>query len=136
MPNQTDPALRHTSDVTTKWSAHRADQPFDLSVSLAEGPLSGVASEDLNATVVTWRSDRGTPDHVNDERDVLVVLIEGSATIRIDDVQHAVRAPAAVIIPKRSLRRITAGDDGVRYLSAHVVRPPLQINSKVTTATR
>ena len=122
--------------MTTEESAHRPDQPVDLSAGLGEGSLWGVASEDLNATLVTWRANQSTPEHVNDEGDVLVVLIDGSATIRIDDLEHAVRAPAAVIIPKQSLRRITAGDDGVRYVSAHVVRPSLQINSKLTTARR
>jgi quercetin dioxygenase-like cupin family protein len=122
--------------MTTKEPTHRPDQPFDLGAGRGEGPLWGVASEDLNSTLVAWRADQGTPEHVNDERDVLIVLIVGSATIRIDDVEHTVRAPVAVIIPKRSRRRITAGPDGVRYVSAHVVRPPLQIRSKLIEAPR
>jgi len=122
--------------VTAKEPTHRPDQPFDLAACLGEGPLWGAASDDLNSTLVAWRADQGTPEHVNDERDVLLVLIDGSATIRIDDVEHAVRAPVAVIIPKRSRRRITAGNDGVRYVTAHVVRPPLQIRSKLVAATR
>jgi quercetin dioxygenase-like cupin family protein len=122
--------------VTTKEPTHRPGQPFDLGAGLGEGPLWGVASEDLNATLIAWRADEGTPEHVNDERDALIVIIDGSATIRIDHVEHALRAPAAVIIPKRSRRRITAGDDGVRYVSAHLVRPPLQIRSKLSAAAR
>jgi hypothetical protein len=122
--------------VTAKESTHRPDQPFDLGAGPAEGPLWGVASEDMNATLIAWRADEGTPEHVNGERDVLIVIVDGSAKIRVEDVEHALRAPAAVIIRKRSRRRITAGDHGVRYLSAHVVRPPLQISSKLNAAAR
>jgi len=37
------------------------------------GPVWGTASEDLNATLLSWQAGGGPPEHVNEERDVLVV---------------------------------------------------------------
>jgi quercetin dioxygenase-like cupin family protein len=92
------------------------------------GPTWGAESEELNATILEWRPDQGTPEHVNDERDVLVVVLAGSAELAIGDRRETLRGGEALIIPKGERRRITAGSDGVRYLSAHRRRPPLQIS--------
>jgi hypothetical protein len=43
-----------------------------------EGPIWGAESQDLNATLLTWRAGSGSPEHVNAERDVLVVVLDGS----------------------------------------------------------
>jgi quercetin dioxygenase-like cupin family protein len=93
------------------------------------GPVWGTASEDLNATLLVWNAGEGTPEHVNDERDVLVFVAEGSATIAIDGGEREVAAGEALIVEKGRTRAITAGPGGVRYLSAHVRRPALQIQS-------
>jgi len=55
-------------------------------------------------------------------------VIEGRASAEIDGAGHELRAPAAMIIPKGARRRITAGPDGVRYVTTHVVRPGLRID--------
>jgi len=102
--------------------------PVDLGAGSGKGPLWGTASSDLNATLLAWPPGHATPDHVNEERDVLVVVIEGSASAEIDGAGHELRAPAAMIIPKGARRRITAGPDGVRYVTTHVVRPGLRID--------
>ncbi|HVG87703.1 MAG TPA: hypothetical protein VM823_01950 [Gaiellales bacterium] len=101
--------------------------PVDLGAGSGEGPLWGTASEELNSTLLAWGPGRGTPEHANAERDVLVVVVAGSAEIVIDGAAHLLAAPAALIIPKGAVRRITAGADGVRYLTAHRVRAGLQI---------
>ncbi len=76
--------------------------PTDLTEPSGDGPVWGLASEDLNATLLSWSAGDGVAEHVNSERDVL-------------------------IIPKRSCRRIVAGTEGLRYLSVHLRRGPLQI---------
>lgn len=93
------------------------------------GPVWGEASEDLNATLLAWRAGSGPPEHVNHERDVLVFVDAGSATVTVDGEERLLRASEAVIIEKGRRRRITAGPAGVRYLSVHLSRPPLQIKS-------
>ena len=89
----------------------------------------GDASEDLNATMLAWGAGGGPPAHVNPERDVLVFVVEGSATVTQDDEVRELAAGDAVIIGKGRSRKITAGPEGVRYLAVHRRRPPLQIRS-------
>ena len=93
------------------------------------GPVWGDASDDLNATLLEWRSGAGPPEHVNDERDVLVCIVNGSARLKIDGDESELLPGEAVIVPKGRRREITAGRGGVRYVSVHLRRPPLQIRS-------
>ncbi len=93
----------------------------------AGGPVWSDSSEELNATVLAWDPGEGPPAHVNDERDVLVAVLEGSATMVLDDEQRELVAGDVVIIAKGPRRSLTAGTGGVRYLSAHRRRPRLQV---------
>jgi quercetin dioxygenase-like cupin family protein len=92
------------------------------------GPVWGEASDDLNATLLEWSAGVGPPEHVNDERDVLVFVVDGSAELDVDGDQRDLVSGEAVIVAKGKQRRITAGRGGVRYLSVHLRRPPLQIS--------
>jgi quercetin dioxygenase-like cupin family protein len=91
------------------------------------GPVWGLESEELNATLLYWRTGEGTPEHVNDERDVLVVVLAGSAIVSTDGDERELAVGEATIIAKGRRRKIRAGREGVRYLSAHRRRAPLQI---------
>jgi quercetin dioxygenase-like cupin family protein len=95
------------------------------------GPLWGTASEDLNATLLAWPPGEGPPEHVNAERDVLVVCLAGSGTIAIDGVEERLEPERALVVPKGSSRRIVAGPHGIRYLTAHVKREGLAIRPRV-----
>jgi quercetin dioxygenase-like cupin family protein len=66
---------------------------------------------------------------VSDERDVLVFVVDGSASVEIDGDQRELASGDAVIVEKGLRRRISARRGGVRYLSVHLRRPPLQIRS-------
>jgi mannose-6-phosphate isomerase-like protein (cupin superfamily) len=91
------------------------------------GPVWGAASEDLNATLLAWSAGGGPPAHVNGERDVLIFVADGSATVTIDREERELAAGEALIVGKGQRRSITAGAGGVRYLSVHLRRPPLEI---------
>ena len=93
------------------------------------GPVWGDASDDLNATLLQWSAGAGPPEHVNDERDVLVFVVDGSAKLAVDGEESELVHGEAVIVPKSKHRKLTAGRGGVRYLSVHIKRPPLQIRS-------
>jgi mannose-6-phosphate isomerase-like protein (cupin superfamily) len=101
---------------------------------VAGGPVWGQASDDLNVTLLAWGAGDGPVEHVNDERDVLVFLVDGSATITVDDEVRDLRAGDALIVAKGRRRKITAGRSGVRYLSVHLRRPPLQIQTRAKGA--
>ena len=91
------------------------------------GPVWGAESEDLNATVLAWSAGDGPPEHVNEERDVLLVVLDGRLELRMDDDESELTEGETVIVAKGRRRKITAGERGVRYLSVHRRRPPLQI---------
>lgn len=95
------------------------------------GPLWGTASEDLNATLLAWRAKETTPEQANDERDVLLVGIEGTGGVRIEGEAHAFGPARTVIVPKGATFQIAAGAGGLRYLSVHLRRPRLQIAGRV-----
>jgi quercetin dioxygenase-like cupin family protein len=86
-----------------------------------------MSSDDLNATLLSWPPGGGVAEHVNDECDVVVVAISGSATAVVDGRDHRLAPAHALFIPRGATRSIRAGADGVRYLTVHRRRGPLQI---------
>jgi quercetin dioxygenase-like cupin family protein len=68
-------------------------------------------------------------EHVNDERDVLVAVLTGSCTVSVDDDERLLEAGEVAIVEKGRRRAITSGPAGVRYLSVHRRRPPLQLST-------
>ena len=58
-----------------------------MATPMGGGPVWGDASDDLNATLLEWSAGTGPPEHVNDERDVLVFVVDGSAKLDLDDEQ-------------------------------------------------
>jgi quercetin dioxygenase-like cupin family protein len=111
-----------------------ADRLEHAGNSVAGGPVWGQASDDLNATLLAWAAGDGPAEHVNDERDVLIFLADGAATLTIDDEVRDLGPGDAVIVAKGRRRKITAGRGGVRYLSVHLRRPPLQIQTRARGA--
>ena len=89
------------------------------------GPRWGMQSEELNATLLTWPAGHEIASHVNDEREVMLVVLAGSARVTVDGVAHEVAEQQLLLIPRGSARAIAVGPEGVRYLSAHVRRGPL-----------
>jgi quercetin dioxygenase-like cupin family protein len=58
---------------------------------------------------------------------VLVVVLDCSAILSIDGEERELARGETAIVAKGRRRKITARRDGVRYLSIHRRRPPLQI---------
>jgi quercetin dioxygenase-like cupin family protein len=91
------------------------------------GPVWGAASADLNATLLEWPAGEGPPEHVNEERDVLYVVVAGSARLTVDGEPRELAAGEAAIVEKGARRALVAGPDGVRYLTAHTRRGGLEL---------
>jgi quercetin dioxygenase-like cupin family protein len=101
-------------------------QVVDLTLTaLGEGPLWGMESAELNATLLAWPAGKGVAEHRNDELDVLVVVLAGSGALRLDGVDHDLSGGTLVLLPRGSVRSITAGPRGVRYVAIHRRRGPL-----------
>jgi quercetin dioxygenase-like cupin family protein len=81
----------------------------------------------LNATLLAWPAGEGPPEHVNVERDVLYVVLDGGGDLILDGEARELRAGDALIVDKGSSRALVAGADGIRYVTAHVRREGLQI---------
>jgi mannose-6-phosphate isomerase-like protein (cupin superfamily) len=99
----------------------------DLDAPQGRGPVWGLASEELNATLLSWGPGEGVCEHVNAERDVLVVVLEGSGLVTVDGRQQMLGVHDALLIGKQACQEIQAGAEGLRYLSVHRRRGPLQI---------
>ena len=97
---------------------------------MTRGPVWGAESEDLNATMLVWPGGDGPPEHVNDARDVLYVVLEGEATLTLDGEPRVLRAGDAHIVDKGMRRGLVAGAEGVCYLTAHIRRGGLQISPR------
>ena len=106
-----------------------SEGPVDLKARTGTGPVWGIAAEDLNATLLAWPGGHEVAEHVNAELDVLVVVLEGSAAVTVDGREHTLGAEHALLVPKGAARAIRAGASGVRYLSIHRRRAPLQIET-------
>jgi mannose-6-phosphate isomerase-like protein (cupin superfamily) len=99
-----------------------AGTPLDLE---GQGTLWSIASDDLNANVLAWPAGGGVAEHTNDERDVLLVIVAGGGSVLLDGGQIELRAPQLLLIPRGASRGITAGPEGLRYVSAHLRREGL-----------
>lgn len=91
------------------------------------GPEWGTASEELNATILSWAPGDGPAESVNAERDVALVVIQGALLLVQEGEQRLLVAGEATIVPKGTHRKLTAGPEGVRYASIHRKRGGLQI---------
>ena len=101
------------------------------------GARWGTQTEDLNATLLVWAPGQGVERHVNEARDVVIVVLGGGGSVEVDGHAHAIRAGQAIVIEKGRERAITAGAAGLRYVSVHQRRDPLQITpSKPVTEAR
>lgn len=105
----------------------RVADVVDLLAGDGRGPLYGAATDDLNVTLLAWRPGDHVAEHVNDERDVLLVVLSGGGTLTLDDTQAELRTGVATVIPKGVRRGIVAGPAGVRYLTAHRRRGNLTV---------
>jgi hypothetical protein len=101
--------------------------PVDLLHASGSGPLWGMASRDLNATLLAWPAADGVAEHVNVELDVLLIVLDGSGIATVDRREHTITRGSALLIEKGSVRAIRAGPSGIRYLTVHRRRGALQL---------
>jgi quercetin dioxygenase-like cupin family protein len=121
------PLIERLVEDLPELQAPRRDEVEAAAPERSPDAAEALASEELNATPLSWKAGSGPPEHVNDERDVLVVVLDGSATLSIDGEERELARGETAIVVKGRRRKITAGRGGVRYLSIHRRRPPLQI---------
>ena len=99
----------------------------DLTALEGRGPAWGTATEELNATLLVWRPGEGQPEHVNDGRDVAIIVVDGSGSLSVNGLAHDLRAGVLAIVPRGATRSIVAGADGLRCVTVHRRRGGLGI---------
>ena len=105
----------------------KPDPVVDLLSRNGTGPVWAMASADLNATLLAWPPGHEVAAHTNSEVDVLLIVLEGGGVAKVDQQEHALVPGIALVVEKGSSRVIRAGADGLRYLSVHRRRGPLQV---------
>jgi len=103
------------------------DAVVDLLGGTGAGPLWGLASSDLNATLLAWPPAHELVEDTNSELDVLLIVLEGGGVATVDEQEHTLVPGSALLVAKGSSGAIRAGADGLRYVSVHKRRGPLQL---------
>lgn len=95
-----------------------------------DGAVWGLASDDLNATVVRLGPGGRIGAHVNGALDVLVVGLAGAGSIDVDGVTLPVGQGSVLLVPRGARRSLAAGDDTpLVYVTVHRRRGGLEIGS-------
>ncbi|MFG2717861.1 hypothetical protein ACGFW5_06075 [Streptomyces sp. NPDC048416] len=81
----------------------------------------------LDANLLRLPPDRAIDEHTDPALDVLLVVLEGGGRLRTATGTEDLRPVTALWLPKGSRRALTAGPDGMGYLSVHRRRPGLAI---------
>ncbi|MGW2570490.1 cupin domain-containing protein [Streptomyces sp. NPDC001537] len=83
----------------------------------------------LDANVVRLTPGRRIAPHAEPDLDVLVLVVAGDGVLGAgpQDEPQALNTGTLLWLPHGSTRSITAGDDGLAYLTVHRRRPGLQI---------
>ncbi len=86
------------------------------------GPVWSLATGDLNLNLVRLPPGDAIPGHVNAEVDVVYLVVAGSGSIQLGEVETSGRqmAPGGLfMVPKGLHRAIRAGELGLVYLTCH-----------------
>ncbi|MCX3063078.1 cupin domain-containing protein [Streptomyces beihaiensis] len=95
--------------------------------------LEGAARQ-LDANVIRRPpGSRGTP-HVEPDLDVLVVVVEGGGTLHRAGGDAELTAGNLAFVPRGEQRAISAGPDGLVYVTAHRRRPGMTIANAAARA--
>jgi quercetin dioxygenase-like cupin family protein len=113
-------ARTEASDVElTKATA--AARPLEACEPLAEPGSAGLAAGSMNATNVHVAADGELPPATLD-RDVALVVTDGSGTLVVGDVEQALAPGLSLIMRAGSTRSIRAGTAGLQVTTAHMRR--------------
>lgn len=91
---------------------------------------------DLDSNVIALAPGAGIAAHAGPDVDVLIHVLAGSGQLSTELGTLALRAGSLVWLPRRSRRQLTAGPDGLRYLTVHQRRQALTLITAPAGAAR
>ncbi|MET9776498.1 hypothetical protein ABZ023_19915 [Streptomyces sp. NPDC006367] len=113
--------LPHVLCDTAELSALGADTPAGALWRLAE------PGRQLDANVVRLPPSGRVGTHTEPDLDVLLLVLDGTATLVRTDGEQPLRAGLLTWLPHGSTRAVAAGPDGVTYLTVHRRRPGMRV---------
>ncbi|MFS8199417.1 cupin domain-containing protein [Streptomyces sp. CWNU-52B] len=87
----------------------------------------------LDANLVQLPAHQCVGTHAEPDLDVLLLVVSGHGTLGTGDGTEPLTGGVLFWLPHGSTRRITAGADGLSYLTVHRRRPGMQIRSRLAT---
>jgi quercetin dioxygenase-like cupin family protein len=84
----------------------------------------------LDANLIHLPAGQRVDTHTEPDLDVILIVVAGGGTIGAPDREQALADGNIVWLPCASTRNITAGDNGLSYLTIHRRRPGLQISKR------
>jgi quercetin dioxygenase-like cupin family protein len=84
----------------------------------------------LDANVIHLPPGQRVGTHTEADLDVVLVVVAGSGSIGTPDDPQPVAVGNIVWLPHGSTRNLTAGADGLSYLTVHRRRPGLQVKMR------
>jgi quercetin dioxygenase-like cupin family protein len=83
----------------------------------------------LDANLIRLSSRQHVGTHIEPDLDVLILVLAGDGTLGATDGTLHLTSGILAWLPRGSARSLTAGKDGLTYLTVHQRRPGMQIRS-------
>ncbi|MFD6875803.1 MULTISPECIES: cupin domain-containing protein [unclassified Streptomyces] len=116
----------HLAGLLTDLDAVIADAPADATGALWR--LTGTG-RGLDSNLIRLRPRAVIGEHAEPALDVLLVVVEGGGRMDTEDGPLDLRPHSAVWLARNARRSLTAGPDGLTYLTVHTRRPGLGIGT-------
>nr|WP_306970438.1 hypothetical protein [Streptomyces afghaniensis] len=87
----------------------------------------------LDANLVHLPAHQCVETHAEPDLDVLLLVVAGHGILGTSDRTEPLTGGALFWLPRGSTRRLTAGADGLSYLTVHRRRPGMQIRPRPST---
>jgi uncharacterized protein (DUF2249 family)/quercetin dioxygenase-like cupin family protein len=94
-----------------------------------------VRDRDLDSNIIAIPPDGVIDAHTGPDLDVLIHVLAGSGTLTGERGTLALDPGVLVWLPRRSMRQLSAGPGGLRYLTVHRRRQALVLDAPVLDAT-
>ncbi|MEU3727157.1 hypothetical protein [Streptomyces sp. NPDC031705] len=116
----------HLAGILTDLDAVIAAAPADATGALWR--LTGTA-RGLDSNLIRLRPGAAIAEHAEPALDVMLVVVEGGGRIDTEDGTLRLRPHTACWLPRGARRSLTAGPQGLTYLTVHTRRPGMGIGT-------
>ncbi len=84
----------------------------------------------LDANLIHLPAGQRVDTHAEPDLDVVLIVVAGGGKVGTPNGEQALAVGNVVWMPRSSTRNITAGNNGLSYLTIHRRRPGLQIRKR------